>query len=331
MAIIPQKQLFCWEEIENLGDLERLQLVLKTLAIDGKAIRTHARPGKKDEPQKNEDGRRDTDANFGQKTRWEKRSDGTPYKRTMKWFGYKLHLVVDAEYELPVAFEVTRASAAELPQAKKLLKRLHKRHEDIMDACKSVAADKGYDDGKLIAELWDRRRIKSAIAIRNMWKDGEETKLVAGTRNVVYDYCGTVYCHCPKTGVRREMAYGGFEKGRQTLKYRCPAAHYGIECAGCGMCAVKKFVRIPLAKDRRIFTPLARSSYAWQTIYKKRTSVERVNSRLDVSFGFERHFIRGLKKMRLRMGLALTVMLAMALGRIREKRKEMMRSLVRAA
>ena len=47
---------------------------------------------------------------------------------------------------------------------------------------------------------------------------------------------------------------------------------------------------------------------------------------LDVSFGFERHFIRGLKKMRLRCGLALIVMLAMAIGRVKEKRKEMMRS-----
>ena len=31
MAIIPQKQLFSWKEIENLGDLSRLQLVLNYL------------------------------------------------------------------------------------------------------------------------------------------------------------------------------------------------------------------------------------------------------------------------------------------------------------
>ena len=27
MAVIPQKQLFGWEEIENLGDLERLRQI----------------------------------------------------------------------------------------------------------------------------------------------------------------------------------------------------------------------------------------------------------------------------------------------------------------
>jgi hypothetical protein len=51
---------------------------------------------------------------------------------------------------------------------------------------------------------------------------------------------------------------------------------------------------------------------------------------LDVSFGFERHYIRGLPKMRLRCTLAVCVMLAMALGRIKEKQRDKMRSLVQA-
>ena len=130
---------------------------------------------------------------------------------------------------------------------------------------------------------------------------------------------GPYFCHCPRTDERYEMAYG------------CPARHYGLECAGASRCTVGSSVRIPLSEDRRIFTPLARSSYAWKRAYKKRTAVERVNSRLDVSFGFEHHFIRGLKKMKLRCALALCVMLAMALGRVKEKQQEKLRSLVQAA
>jgi hypothetical protein len=49
-----------------------------------------------------------------------------------------------------------------------------------------------------------------------------------------------------------------------------------------------------------------------------------------VSFGFEKHFIRGLQKMEIRVGLALCVMLAMAVGRVKEQRKELMRSLVKS-
>lgn len=75
---------------------------------------------------------------------------------------------------------------------------------------------------------------------------------------------------------------------------------------------------------------MARSSYVWKDLYNKRTAVERVNSRLDVSFGFENHFIRGQKKMHLQVSLALVVMLSMALGRIQAKQKDKLRSLVAA-
>ncbi|GAB6275400.1 MAG: hypothetical protein STSR0004_22670 [Peptococcaceae bacterium] len=39
--------------------------------------------------------------------------------------------------------------------------------------------------------------------------------------------------------------------------------------------------------------------FKWEKEYDKRTSVERVNSRLDVSFGFELHTARGIAKMKL--------------------------------
>lgn len=95
-----------------------------------------------------------------------------------------------------------------------------------------------------------------------------------------------------------------------------------------GKTSHRRIVRVPLKENRRTFTPLARSSYSWERVYDKRTAVERVNSRLDVSFGFERHFIRGKKKMQARMGLALVVMLAMAVGWIESDEPEKMRSLV---
>jgi transposase len=299
------------------------------LAMDGKAIETAARR-RKGLSQMAPDGRRDVEADTGKKTYRGVREDGTVWEKTMEWFGYKLHLIVDAVYELPVAFEVTKASASEMPAGRALVKTLQKRHEGLVEECETLSADKGLDDTALHTLLWDDCGIKPVIDIRNMWRDGEATRRVSHLSNVVYDYEGTVYCHCPRSGERREMAYGGFEKDRETLKYRCPAAQYEIECKGQNQCPVRGAVRIPLAEDRRIFTPLARSSYRWKTIYKKRTAVERVNSRLDVSFGFEEHFIRGQTKMRLRVGLALLTMLAMAVGRIKEKQRERLRSLVAA-
>ena len=315
--------------------VKRLQAELpgfgRILAIDGKALWTHARPRKKDAPVPPADGRRDTDADFGRKTQHGQHDDGTAWEKVTKWFGYRVHLVVDAEYELPVAYEVTKASAGESPQAHRLLDRLKERHPALLKACEAWTGDKGYDDGKMIRRLWDGHEILPVIDIKEMWKEPDPTRVLPGRRRIVYDQHGVVYCHCPKTGQCRRMAYGGFEADRQTQKFRCPAAHYGVECLGQRECEVKGAVRVPLEADRRIFTPLARASYAWKRAYKHRTAVERVNSRLDVSFGFERHFIRGQAKMRLRMSLALMVMLAMAYGRIKEKQQDKMRSLVGAA
>ena len=136
---------------------------------------------------------------------------------------------------------------------------------------------------------------------------------------------------CMQSGKEYTMGYGGFEKDRMTLKYCCPAKQYGIKCMWQEKCKVKSGIRIQLKKDRRIFTPLARSSYKWKTEYKKRTAVERVNSRIDNVYCFEKHFIRGLKKMKLKVGLSLCVMLALALGRIKENRQELMRSMLKSA
>ena len=93
-------------------------------------------------------------------------------------------------------------------------------------------ADRGYDDSKLHRLLWDEHDIKPVIDIRNLWKDGEETRLLTGHSHVVYDYRGTVSAHYPQSGTVRAMAYGRFEHSRQSLKYRCPTGHYGLVCAG---------------------------------------------------------------------------------------------------
>lgn len=85
------------------------------------------------------------------------------------WFEYKIHLVVDSKYELPIAYEVTTASEAK--------------------------GDRGYDAIKPITKLWDNFEIKPIIYIRNMWKDGETTKLVKGSENVAYNFKGEVFSY----------------------------------------------------------------------------------------------------------------------------------------
>jgi len=301
----------------------------RVLAIDGKALPSYA-PGEKKNGCGSDDHRGEHDAKWGKHEYKGSNENGTPWATVKNWFGFTLHLVVDATHELPVGYEITDASANEMPVANLLLDSLAGDFEWMADRCEYLCGDRGLDDGKLVMRSWDEYEIKPVIDIRNCWKDPDETKLVPGTENVVYDYAGTVRCVCPRHGKRYEMAYGGFEKDRNSLKYRCPARHYGHGCAGMDECTITHSLRIPLSIDRRVFTPLPRSSYKWQDIYDKRTAVERVNSRLDTSFGFEHHTIRGLDKMHFRVSLALCVMLAIAIGWTKKERPELARSLLKA-
>lgn len=150
---------------------------------------------------------------------------------------------------------------------------------------------------------------------------------------------GTVHCLCPVTGEQRDLAFQGFEADRDTLKYRCPAAAYGLPCQGQAQCHqagevspgdYARIVRINITQqDRRIFVPTPYASPSWRRGYHRRTVLERINNRIDHSFGFENHFIRGKAKMQARVALALAVMMAMALGHVNAGRIEQMRSLVR--
>ncbi len=312
--------------VDSLSEI--LPGFFKRLAIDSKAISSHAVSHKSPDPMLQHDGRRDLDADFGKKSYKGINEDGTAWEKIKTWFGYKIHLLVDADYELPVAYSVTKASTHDAPEGHNLLDKVSKNQPQVLMNCDYLMGDRGYDDTKLIAKLWDEYQIRPIIDIRNMWKDSESSRLFPGETNVTFDFKGEVTCHCPKSGDERKMAFGGFEKDRSTLKYVCPVQAYGASCLGCTDCPIKHSIRINMSTDRRVFTPVARSTYKWKDLYKARTSVERVNSRLDVSFGFEEHYIRGMKKMKFRCGLALCVMLAMALGRARQGQMKLIRSLV---
>ena len=311
--------------------VRRVMLLLprfgKRLAMDSKYIASFA--GRKNKL-KQPDGRRETDADLGMKKYHGVHEDGTTWEKVVKCFGFKLHLIVDATYELPVCYRVTAASASDVTEGHKLVDQLADEQPEMIGACKYLSADKGYDDSKLINKLMAPEfGIKPVIDTRQMWQDEKERPL-PGHQDVYYNEKGEVACY-DKAGVKHTMSCDGYESSRNCLRKKCPVKAYGIKCPSYGQCPHQGGIRIPLSTNPRIFTAVDRCSYTFDREYDFRTSVERVNSRLDVSFGFEQHTIRGKKKMMMRSSLALIVMLTMAIGRIEQKQEDLIRSLVKSA
>ena len=131
----------CYELLPGFG---------KHLALDGKAINSHARGRSK---AGGKDGRRDLEANYGAKKYKGEHEDGSLWEKVVSWFGYKLHLLVDADYELPVAFSVTQASHTEIKEAHLLVDSLSEKRSQVLKTAQYLIADRGYDDTKLITTL----------------------------------------------------------------------------------------------------------------------------------------------------------------------------------
>jgi hypothetical protein len=144
-----------------------------SVAVDSKGVNSAGRPVKKT----CRDGRRDTDADWGKKTSRGQREDGTLWEKVVKWFGYKIHLLVDTKYEMPIGYRVTRASVSDMTQLLPLVEGLKEKHRQIHRDVDTGAGDKGYDSEENCRRLYDEHGIKPVIDIRRMWRD-KETKLL---------------------------------------------------------------------------------------------------------------------------------------------------------
>lgn len=251
------------------------------------------------------DARCDMDADYTIKENYYKDKDGITQVKKKTYFGYRVHILADTRYELPIEYTVTKASVSE---KKELLKHINMLNKELRDKIETLSADKGYDDIKVIDGLREYK-IKAIIDIRNQWQSGESTKQYKDT-DIVYTYNGKVGIINEK-GEFNQLKYLGYDKVKETLRYTDGRKVYSIE----------------IEVDRRIFTEIARDSMKWKRLYKGRTALERINGRLDRDFNLENHKVRGLKKATVLMDIMMIGMLAMAKGHIINKQEEKIRCL----
>ena len=160
------------------------------------------------------------------------------------------------------------------------LRRLFESEPLLAERCVRFSADRGCDQADLKAWLWSRHGIRPIIDAHEMWRNeceglraepgGPMLRPLRGdwTDNVLHAGKGEASCRYPETGTVRPMAFQGLEADRDALKRRCPAAAYGLECAGRALYSQRagvaaegfgRTLRIPLKQvDPRIFTPTLR-------------------------------------------------------------------------
>jgi hypothetical protein len=229
------------------------------------------------------------------------------------WFGYKLHLVVDALYELPVSFELTPANESDTTHMEALLKKAGADQDKTRP--EAVIADKGYDSKDNNRFIFAECQATPIIPIREV--EGMQMPDICNAK-------GTPLCSC---GL--EMTYWG--RDGNYLKYRCPEAVGKAACKSRFKCTSSPYgyvLKLPINDDPRRHPPVPRETKKWARLYRLRTAIERVNSRVKELLGLGRITLRGIGKVTVRSVLSLLVMLAAALGMARRHRLSELRAIV---
>jgi hypothetical protein len=143
---------------------------------------------------------------------------GEPRARTIFFFGYKVHLIVDATSQLPLEVIVTPGNEPDSPQAIPLLKRAKKKHPD--NKMKTSAMDSAYDSHENYRFAIKEAQVAPIIALNPR---GGVDALTSNSLQLAKD--GSYTCMAG-----HKVIYWGKEEKRGRLKFRCPAAVGKCDC-----------------------------------------------------------------------------------------------------
>jgi len=262
----------------------------------------------------------------------EYKDDDGKITHVVEWFGYKLHLLVDAKHEVALAYHVTDTKAGDNERIADLVEQAKKNLP--AERMRTLSYDKAADDGAVHEYLHDEN-IAPVICNREFRLEEPEKVLglAGGGRgrtplNIVYDQAGTVFCYdrVSETPVRHPMAYIGREAERGTLKYRCPARQHDFDCPSDAVCngerAYGLTVRVKQEIDLRRFPSIPRATKQFERLYAGRTSVERVNGRLKIFWGVDDGQVYGARRFHGHVGAVMAVHLAFATLLAQTERRE---------
>ena len=241
----------------------------------------------------------DTDATWGHKS------------KEYSFFGYKVHLIVDAKSQLPLDVIVTPGNEGDLPQAKPLLKGAKEKHpENQINTSAMDSAYDAYDNYHFVIH-----DISAAPIIALNPRNGPDALTVG---SLLLSPEGRYTC---PAGF--QVVYWGSDPKRGRLKFRCPAALGRCQCLFRPVCSPSSYGKVFYLhpdRDYRLVGPIPRGTDLWQEKYNARTSVERAYSEEKGSHHLANLRVRGLAKVKIHAYLALCAQVIKRIGVVMTER-----------
>lgn len=231
-----------------------------------------------------------------------------------RFVGYKVHMVADANYALPLSLKVTAGNRNDSPELRPLIQQAKSQHHWLQPF--AAIADRGYDSKENHHFLHDRHGIIPVIHIRKPAN--------AEFYNDIYTPAGTPTClgQVP-------MEYEGTNAAGHHL-YRCRPEGCHLKQSrrgGIPHCDTEHW-QDPM-EDIRLFGAIRRDSPEWKALYNKRWSVERLFGAVKDSRSLEYHHARGLKHVTLHCLMSFLTYQAQVLVNLQAGDKKGMRRMKR--
>jgi hypothetical protein len=247
----------------------------RDIAIDGSDVPAYANGQRfkyNKGPERTPEEYSDPDASWGHRSAVSTRAAGS-------FYGYKLHAAVCCKTGLPLAWRVETARDAEKLFALPLL-------DDVVErgfSVRTLAADKGYDSGRIHDEC-EERDIRPVIPLME-------------TKGVKKGW------HKPPSCEHGEWKFAGADRKRRATKWRCPTG----ECEPASV----------WVKADRLHPLIPRETERWHKLYSGRASVEREFGRLKTEWGLTPLRIRRIERVRCHADLTILTQLAYELAKVR--------------
>lgn len=219
----------------------------------------------------------------------------------IKWFGWKMHALVDTSSSIPISYIITPANIADMDVAETLIQKMMDDYDEEIHP-KYYIMDAGYDKPELYSSIYKQFRGQAIVPIN--WRN---TKIPPEGINKD----GQLVC-----AMNYPYIYGGNDNG--TIRLLCPHACGKCDCpmgaAWCSSSNTGYVGKVKIEDDPRFITAPFRGTTSFTKLYNQRTSVERTFGDLKDNYNLDNIRVSKMKRAKVFMDLSCIALLASRLS-----------------